>query len=59
MGKFRQIYTELSACDTIMAGYYSLTFFGVFLFTIGTALRKSSPKQGLLLKERICSQSVT
>ena len=26
MGKFRQIFTELSACDTIMAGYYSLTF---------------------------------
>ena len=21
MGKFRQIFTELSACDTIMAGY--------------------------------------
>ena len=26
MGKFRQIFTELSACGTIMAGYYSLTF---------------------------------
>ena len=26
MGKFCQIFTELSARDTIMAGYYSLTF---------------------------------
>ena len=26
MGKFRQCLTELSAHDTIMAGYYSLTF---------------------------------
>ena len=26
MGKFHQCLTELSACDTIMAGYYSLTF---------------------------------
>ena len=26
MGKFRQIFSELSACNTIMAGYYSLTF---------------------------------
>ena len=26
MGKFRQCLTELSARDTIMAGYYSLTF---------------------------------
>ena len=26
MGKFRQFLTELSACDMIMAGYYSLTF---------------------------------
>ena len=27
MGKFLQILIELSARDTIMAGYYSLTFF--------------------------------
>ena len=27
MGKFRQCLTELSARDTIMAGYYSLTAF--------------------------------
>ena len=27
MGKFRQCLTELSARDTIMAGYSSLTFF--------------------------------
>ena len=26
MGKFRQCLTELSASDSIMAGYYSLTF---------------------------------
>ena len=26
MGKLRQCLTELSARDTIMAGYYSLTF---------------------------------
>ena len=26
MGKFYQIFTELSARNTIMAGYYSLTF---------------------------------
>ena len=26
MGKFRQCLTELSARDTIMAGYYSLRF---------------------------------
>ena len=26
MGKFRQCLTELSACDTMMVGYYSLTF---------------------------------
>ena len=26
MGKFRQCLTELSACDTIMARYYRLTF---------------------------------
>ena len=26
MGKYRQILTELSARDTITAGYYSLTF---------------------------------
>ena len=26
MGKFRPCLTELSACNTIMAGYYSLTF---------------------------------
>ena len=26
MSKFRQCLTELSACDTIMAGYYTLTF---------------------------------
>ena len=26
MGKFRQCLTELSACNTIMAGYNSLTF---------------------------------
>ena len=26
MGKFHQIFTELSAHDMIMAGYYSLTF---------------------------------
>ena len=31
MGKFRQIFTELSAHDTIMAGYYSLTFLFLFL----------------------------
>ena len=33
MGNFRQILTELSARDTIMAGYYSLTF--LFIITIG------------------------
>ena len=27
MGKFRQIFAELSAHNTLMAGYYSLTFF--------------------------------
>ena len=26
MGKFHQCLTELSACETIMAGYYSLKF---------------------------------
>ena len=26
MGKFRQCLTELSACDLIITGYYSLTF---------------------------------
>ena len=26
MGKFRQIFTELSASDTLMVGYYSLMF---------------------------------
>ena len=26
MGKFHKIFAELSACDTIMAGYYSLMF---------------------------------
>ena len=26
MGKFRQIFTELSARNKIMLGYYSLTF---------------------------------
>ena len=26
MGKIHQMFTELSACHTIMAGYYSLTF---------------------------------
>ena len=32
MGKFRQIFTELSARDTIVAGYYSLTFlFNLFI----------------------------
>ena len=31
MGKFRQCLTELSTRDTIMAGYYSLTFL-FFLF---------------------------
>ena len=32
MGKFRQCLTELSARGTIMAGYYSLTFFVVVFF---------------------------
>ena len=34
MGKFRKNFTELSARDTIMAGYYSLTFlfFQLFFF---------------------------
>ena len=27
MGKFQQWLTELSACDRIMAGYYSLRFY--------------------------------
>ena len=31
MGKFYQIFTELSARDTIMAGYYSLTFLFVIM----------------------------
>ena len=30
MGKFCQIFTELSARDMIMAGYYSLKFLFVF-----------------------------
>ena len=34
MGKFRQCLTELSACDTIMAGYCSL----MFLFPVGLQL---------------------
>ena len=34
MGKFRQILTELSARNKIMAGYYSLTFL-FFLNFIG------------------------
>ena len=32
MGKFRQIFTELSARDTIMAGYYSWTFLLLWKF---------------------------
>ena len=32
MGKFHQCLTELSAYDTIMAGYYSLTFLFYFFF---------------------------
>ena len=32
MGKFRQCLTELSARDTILAGYYSLMF--LFVYTI-------------------------
>ena len=32
MGKVHQNFTELSAHDTIMAGYYSLTFLFLFLF---------------------------
>ena len=32
MGKFRQIFTELSAHDTIMAGYYNLMFLLLFAF---------------------------
>ena len=32
MGKFRQCLTELSAHDTIMAGYYSLTFLFIYIF---------------------------
>ena len=31
-GKFHQIFKELSARDTIMAGYYSLTFLFCFCF---------------------------
>ena len=31
MGKFRQYLTELPARDTIMAGFYSLTFLFVSL----------------------------
>ena len=35
MGKFSQIFTEFSAHDTIMAGYYSLTFcFFVVVFFV-------------------------
>ena len=34
MGKFRQCLTELSAHDTIIAGYYSLIFlFGCNIFS--------------------------
>ena len=31
MGKFPQCLTELSACDTIMVGYYSLMFLLFFM----------------------------
>ena len=34
MGKFHQILTELSACNTIMAGYYSLMFLFIFFFLV-------------------------
>ena len=33
MGKFRQCLTELSACNTIMAGYYSLSFYFLCFYT--------------------------
>ena len=36
MGKFCQIFTELSTHDMIMAGYYSLTF--LLLHTDGTVI---------------------
>ena len=32
MGKFRQIFTELSSRNTIMAGYYSLMFLYLSVF---------------------------
>ena len=44
MGKFRQIFTELSAHDTIMAGYYSLTFLffsGLLSCLVGIKTRTS------------------
>ena len=33
MGKFPKCLTELSVHDTIMAGYYSLTFLFLFFFS--------------------------
>ena len=62
MGKFRQIFTELSARDTIMAGYYSLTFLfaivhkAVDFVTVVTFWHIDYRlKRGLLHKERMCS----
>ena len=38
MGKFHQCLTELSACDMIMVGYYSLTFLLTFWLIFSFAL---------------------
>ena len=39
MGKFLQIFTELSARDTIMAGYYSLMFLLAFVLGLYCLLK--------------------
>ena len=36
MGKFHKFFTELSAHDTTMAGYYSLTFLLCFCYDVQT-----------------------
>ena len=41
-GKFRQILTELSAQDTIMAGYYSLTFLLIPCYACAKTKKKSN-----------------
>ena len=57
MGKFRHCLTELSVRDTIMAGYYSLTFLlqTVSIEDIGDNLHESQHLfSGKIIKHIVC-----